>query len=83
MSWKIGRKPSIFGRASESPFTIVRRVVVGNQRIDFGSRILFEPELAIGYRLSDRVSPEASWIHLATPSFSVAKIPGSTISGSG
>ena len=36
-----------------------------NGKIDFGSRILFEPELAVGFRLSDRAALEASWIHMS------------------
>lgn len=31
----------------------------------FGSRILFEPEIAAGVELSDRLSVEASWVHLS------------------
>ncbi len=34
-------------------------------RIAFGSRILFAPELGIGARISDRATVEASWIHLS------------------
>ena len=34
-------------------------------KIAFGSRILFEPELGIGVRLNDRVSAEASWVHMS------------------
>ena len=34
-------------------------------RIAFGSRILFEPELAIGAQLSERVSVEGSWVHMS------------------
>lgn len=34
-------------------------------RIAFGSRVLFEPELGIGAQLSDRVSVEASWVHMS------------------
>lgn len=34
-------------------------------RIAFGSRILFEPELGIGARINDRMSIEASWVHLS------------------
>lgn len=34
-------------------------------RIAFGSRVLFEPELGIGARLSDRFSVEASWVHMS------------------
>lgn len=36
-----------------------------NDRIEFGSRILFEPELGIGARISDRASIEASWVHMS------------------
>ena len=36
-----------------------------NGEIDFGSRILFAPEIAVGARVSRRVSVEASWIHLS------------------
>ena len=34
-------------------------------KIAFGSRILFEPELGIGVRINDRVSVEASWVHMS------------------
>jgi lipid A 3-O-deacylase len=34
-------------------------------RIAFGSRVLFEPELGIGYQLSERASLEASWVHMS------------------
>ena len=34
-------------------------------RIAFGSRLLFEPEIGIGIELSDRASIEASWVHMS------------------
>ena len=34
-------------------------------RTDLGSRILFEPEIALGYEVSDRFSVEASWVHIS------------------
>lgn len=34
-------------------------------RTDLGSRVLFEPEIAVGYRASERVSIEASWMHIS------------------
>ncbi|GAA4024169.1 acyloxyacyl hydrolase [Sphingomonas swuensis] len=34
-------------------------------RIAFGSRVLFEPELAVGAALNDRLSLEASWVHFS------------------
>jgi hypothetical protein len=36
-----------------------------NHRIEFGSRVLFEPELGIGAELNDRLSLEASWVHMS------------------
>jgi hypothetical protein len=36
-----------------------------NNRIEFGSRVLFEPELAVGIQLAPRISAEASWVHLS------------------
>src|SRR5215208_1019543 len=36
-----------------------------NDRIEFGSRVLFEPEIALGVRVSNRASVEASWIHMS------------------
>lgn len=34
-------------------------------KIAFGSRVLFEPELGIGTRINDRLSIEASWVHMS------------------
>ncbi len=34
-------------------------------RVAFGSRLLFEPEIAVGSQLSSRISVEASWVHLS------------------
>ena len=34
-------------------------------RIAFGSRVLFEPELGVGARISDRATIEASWVHMS------------------
>lgn len=36
-----------------------------NGKIEFGSRVLFEPELAVGMRVSPRLTAEASWVHLS------------------
>lgn len=36
-----------------------------NDKVEFGSRILFEPELGIGMRVSPRVTAEASLVHLS------------------
>lgn len=47
-----------------------------NDKIDFGSRILFEPELAIGTRLNNRMSVEASWVHMSHATLFARQNPG-------
>lgn len=42
-----------------------RRTWLYYNRIDFGSHVLFEPEFALGYDLSDRLAVEASYTHLS------------------
>ena len=34
-------------------------------KLDLGSRVLFEPELTLGWKATERLSVEASWIHLS------------------
>jgi lipid A 3-O-deacylase len=38
---------------------------IEEDRLAFGSRILFEPELAVGARINQRMSVEASWVHFS------------------
>ena len=45
-------------------------------RIAFGSRILFAPEVGIGARISDRVAIEASWVHMSHAQLRGRENPG-------
>jgi hypothetical protein len=45
-------------------------------RVAFGSRILFEPELGIGAQINDRLSIEASLVHLSHGQFFGGQNPG-------
>ena len=36
-----------------------------NDETEFGSRVLFEPELGIGARINSRTTIEASWVHMS------------------
>jgi len=36
-----------------------------DRRADLGSPITFEPELAVGWRITPKMALEASWIHLS------------------
>lgn len=47
-----------------------------NDEIEFGSRILFEPEIAVGMRLSPRVTAEASLVHLSHATIFSGQNPG-------
>lgn len=48
-----------------TPEERARRTYLYYHRIDFGSKVLFEPELALGYQVSDKVSVELSYTHLS------------------
>lgn len=50
--------------------------VPGNGRIEFGSRLLFEPELAIGFQVAPRTSIEASWVHMSHATLLSRQNPG-------
>ena len=45
-------------------------------RTDFGSRILFEPEIGIGYQVSERVAVEAAWVHVSHAQLLSRQNPG-------
>jgi hypothetical protein len=47
-----------------------------NDKIEFGSRILFEPELGIGARIGDRMTIEASWVHMSHAQLFSRENPG-------
>jgi hypothetical protein len=53
-------------------------LIVGEDglRRDLGSRVLFEPEIGVGYQVNDRFSVEASWVHLSQGQFFSAQNPG-------
>ena len=65
LNWMFGQtwyvRPGIGIAVNNGPSRAVRH----GRRVDIGSPITFEPELALGWRLNDRVAIEASWIHLS------------------
>ncbi|QTD54978.1 acyloxyacyl hydrolase [Parasphingorhabdus cellanae] len=66
LSWKIGTKfylrPGIGLAIHDGPSL---RFAPDGSQTQLGSRILFEPELAIGVQLSERIDLEASWVHVS------------------
>ncbi|MGA9580552.1 MAG: acyloxyacyl hydrolase [Allosphingosinicella sp.] len=65
LSWKIGGQVYLRPGIGLAVHTGPGRIVPGDDRIDFGSRILFAPEFGVGAHLNDRLSIEASWVHLS------------------
>ena len=47
-----------------------------NDRVEFGSRILFAPEVGVGVRVSPRITAEASWVHLSHATIFGGQNPG-------
>jgi lipid A 3-O-deacylase len=68
LSWTIGNgpiylRPAIGLVVHDGP---ERRVDPATRvRTDLGSRVLFEPEIGVGYRVTDRFAVEASWMHIS------------------
>lgn len=65
LSWKLG-KGRLYARPGIGLAVHTDRMpeyLPDGTRIDLGSRVLFEPELAVGVRMNDRVAAELSWVH--------------------
>ena len=76
LSWKIGGR--LFVRPGIGIAIHSRRDdgVADGVRTDLGSRVLFEPELGVGYQVSDRVAIEASWVHISNAQLLSRQNPG-------
>jgi lipid A 3-O-deacylase len=76
MSWRIGRRFYVRPGVGLAVHTRGTSGVANGRRTDLGSRILFEPELGIGYQLTERLSLEASWVHLSHAQLLSRQNPG-------
>lgn len=47
------------------PEEVARRVALRDEKIEFGSRVLFQPEFSVGYQFDDDWSAELSYVHLS------------------
>jgi lipid A 3-O-deacylase len=45
-------------------------------KLDLGSRVLFEPELSLGWKATNRISAEVSWVHLSHAQLAGKQNPG-------
>ncbi len=68
LSWKIGKGPVYVRPGVGLALHDAPNLRVSTQsrfRTDLGSGVLFEPEIAVGVRLSGKASLEASWVHIS------------------
>lgn len=78
LSWKLGKgkvyvRPGIGLALHDGP---IPRYELSGRRTDLGSRITFEPELALGLRLSPKVAAELSWVHVSHATLLSRQNPG-------
>ena len=77
LSWKFGDKfyvrPGI-GIAVHND--TIKEFRADRRRLDLGSRVLFEPEIAVGAKLSDKTALEISWVHVSHATLLSAQNPG-------
>ena len=76
LSWRIGGRLFVRPGIGIAVHSRSSRGVANGVRTDLGSRALFAPELAIGFDASDRISIEASWIHLSHAQLLSRQNPG-------
>jgi len=76
LSWKIGGRVFVRPGLGLAIHDRSSNVVYGNLRGDLGSRILFEPELALGIALSERMTAEAVWVHVSNGGIFDRQNPG-------
>jgi lipid A 3-O-deacylase len=76
LSWRLGGRLFVRPGVGLAVHTRGSRGVFQGFRTDLGSRILFEPELGIGYDVSDRVTLEATWVHISQAQLFSRQNPG-------
>jgi len=76
VSWQIGHRFYLRPGIGVAVHTGPSDFDPSNRRIYFGSRVLFEPELGIGVKLTRTASVEASWVHLSHAQIFSGQNPG-------
>lgn len=76
LSWRIGRR--LFARPGIGLAIHDRSShgVRNGYRTDLGSRVLFEPELGLGYQVTPRFALEATWRHVSQGQLFSRQNPG-------
>ena len=67
LSWKIGKgkvyaRPELGVVVHDGPKL---KIASNGQHLELGSRVLFEPGIGVGVKVSERLGIEASWTHIS------------------
>jgi len=76
LSWRIGGRLFVRPGIGLAIHTRSSHGVANGFRTDLGARVLFEPEVGIGYRIDDRLTIEASWVHISQAQLFSRQNPG-------
>jgi lipid A 3-O-deacylase len=76
LSWRLGGRLYARPGLGLAVHTRSSHGVRNGLRTDLGSRVLFEPEVGLGYQLSDRVALEATWVHVSHAQLLSRQNPG-------
>src|SRR5688572_33297683 len=76
LSWRIGGRLYVRPGIGLAVHSRDSDLVVAGLRRDLGSRITFEPEVAVGYQLNPRLAIEAAWVHLSHAQLLSRQNPG-------
>jgi lipid A 3-O-deacylase len=82
LSWKIGKR--LFFRPAVGLALHNGHIPINGpagRRVDLGSRVLFEPEVGLGYQFSDKFSLEANWTHISNARVLSKQNPGLDLMG--
>ena len=59
-----------------TPAQAAKRLNDWRTKLDLGSRVLFEPEISFGWKATNRLSMELSWIHMSHAQLAGKQNPG-------
>jgi lipid A 3-O-deacylase len=78
LRWKLGKGPVYaspgIGLAVHNGD--IQKFDASGRRIDLGSRVTFQPNVALGLRVSEKVALEASWEHISHATLLSGQNPG-------
>jgi lipid A 3-O-deacylase len=77
LSWTLGKK-AVYVRPAIGLAVHDGKIPrsINGRRYDLGSRVLFEPEIGVGFRFTDKLSAELQWTHISNARILSSQNPG-------